>query len=69
LGSSTIQIGLLMGYTIHATAIQRHHEEVRKLGARKVFVCKDANVVADIMKAAKEDGMIRLVGCSYVSIY
>ena len=52
-GSGAVQIAKLLGFTVYATASEKHHEYIRQLGASKVFDYKAEGVVAGIVKAAK----------------
>ncbi|TGO68745.1 hypothetical protein BOTNAR_0020g00160 [Botryotinia narcissicola] len=57
-GGSGVQQAANMGYVVYATASPHNHEYVKKLGASKVFDYKDTAVVENIVKSAKEDGII-----------
>src|SRR6201999_3870967 len=52
-----VQIARSMGYTVYATASPRHHELVKKLGAKEVFDYKEIDVVEKIIETAKRDGL------------
>lgn len=56
-GSAAVQIAREMGYTVFATASEKHHQYIRSLGASHVFDYKDADVVSKIIQAAKDDGV------------
>lgn len=56
-GGAGVQQAANMGYVVYATASPHNHEYVKKLGASKVFDYKDSNVVENIVKSAKEDGI------------
>ncbi|MCJ1278702.1 hypothetical protein MMC21_006519 [Puttea exsequens] len=56
-GSVAVQIASLMGFKVYATASEKNHHFVKKLGASSVFDYKDDKAVANIVKAAKEDGV------------
>ena len=54
-GGVVVQMGKLMGFTVYATVSEKHHEYVKGLGASPVFNYRSDDVVARIVKAAKED--------------
>lgn len=56
-GSAIIQVAKSMGFLVYATASERHHEYLKSLGASKLFDYKSENVVEDIVKTAKADGV------------
>ncbi|KAJ1523085.1 hypothetical protein HK096_001880, partial [Nowakowskiella sp. JEL0078] len=56
-GSMAVQAAKLFGFTVYATASEKHHNYLKSLGASKVFDYKDKHVVESIVKAAKEDGV------------
>jgi NADPH:quinone reductase-like Zn-dependent oxidoreductase len=56
-GSAAMQIAKLMGFTVYATASEKHHEYLKGLGASKMFDYKSEDVVASIVKAARDDGV------------
>ena len=51
-----------MGFTVYATASLQHHEYIKSLGATRVFDYKSENVLAEIVDAAKADGVTIRVG-------
>ncbi|ESZ94972.1 hypothetical protein SBOR_4655 [Sclerotinia borealis F-4128] len=57
IGGAGVQQAANMGYVVYATASPQHHEYVKKLGASKVFDYKDSDVVKNIVKSAKDDGI------------
>lgn len=57
IGSAAVQVARLMGFIVYSTASEKHHEYLRGLGASKVFDYKGDQVVENIVKAAKEDGV------------
>jgi NADPH:quinone reductase-like Zn-dependent oxidoreductase len=57
IGSAALQVAKLMGFYVYTTASQKHHAYLQELGATKVFEYKDDDVVAQIVAAAKEDGV------------
>ncbi|KAF2086622.1 zinc-binding oxidoreductase-like protein CipB [Saccharata proteae CBS 121410] len=61
-GSFAVQIAKLMGFTVYATASAKHHAYIKTLGASKVFDYYDDNVVDDIVRAIKVDGVNVSVG-------
>jgi NADPH:quinone reductase-like Zn-dependent oxidoreductase len=65
-GSAALQIAKLMGFIVYVTASEKHHEYLKTLGAHKTFDYKDEDVVAQIVKAAKEDGVT--IQTSYVAV-
>jgi NADPH:quinone reductase-like Zn-dependent oxidoreductase len=56
-GSGTLQTAKLMGYTVYTAAGEKHHEYLKSLGASRCFDYKQEDVVAQIVKAAKDDGL------------
>ena len=57
IGSAAIQVARSMGFSVYATASEKHHEYLKSLGASKVFDYRSKDVVASLVKAAKEDGV------------
>ena len=57
IGSAGVQIAKSMGFSVYVTASEKHHEYLKSLGASKVFDYKSENVVENIVKAAKADGV------------
>ena len=57
IGSAAVQIAKLMGFIVYVTASEKHHEYLKSLGAARTFDYKGENVVENIVKAAKEDGV------------
>ncbi|KAI9328671.1 chaperonin 10-like protein [Zopfochytrium polystomum] len=57
LGSVSLQTAVSMGFVVYATASERHHAGLKKLGAHRTFDYKTKTVVADIVAAAKADGV------------
>ncbi|KAI9328673.1 chaperonin 10-like protein, partial [Zopfochytrium polystomum] len=62
LGSVCLQTAVSMGFVVYATASERHHAGLKKLGAHRTFDYKTKTVVADIVAAAKADGVAVDVG-------
>ncbi|KAJ1561151.1 hypothetical protein HK096_005803, partial [Nowakowskiella sp. JEL0078] len=56
-GSVAVQIAKSMGFIVYATASKKHDDYLKGLGASKVFDYNDKNVVANIVEAAKQDGV------------
>jgi NADPH:quinone reductase-like Zn-dependent oxidoreductase len=56
-GSGALQVAKILGFTVYATASEKHHEYLKSLGATRVFDYKDPNVIQKVIKAAKEDGV------------
>jgi NADPH:quinone reductase-like Zn-dependent oxidoreductase len=52
-----VQMATMRGFSVYVTASPKHHEYLKTLGASKVFDYKDENVVGQIVKAAREDGV------------
>jgi NADPH:quinone reductase-like Zn-dependent oxidoreductase len=61
-GSATLQIAKSMGFHVYATASPKHHEYLQTLGNGPgkitLFDYNDKDVVAKIVKAAKDDGIV-----------
>ncbi|KAL8734336.1 MAG: hypothetical protein Q9166_001534 [cf. Caloplaca sp. 2 TL-2023] len=53
-GSAAVQIARSLGYTVYAVCSTRHHSNTRGYGASHVFDYNDSNVIANIVKAAKQ---------------
>ena len=60
-GSAALQIARSLGFTVYATASQKHHSYLQELGNGpgkvRLFDYKDKEVVAKIIKAVKDDGL------------
>lgn len=57
-GSFAIQSARRLGFTVYATASPRHHEYLKTLGAHAVFDYRADDVVSQIVRAVREDGMV-----------
>ena len=61
-GSVAMQIARLMGFHVYATASEKHHSYLQNLGKGtgllKLFDYKGQDVVAKIVSAAKDDGIV-----------
>lgn len=55
-GSATVQLARSMGLTVFATASPQHHGWLKQLGAAEVLDYHDADVVANLVQAAKARG-------------
>lgn len=58
IGNLTIQLAVMAGYTVFATASGRHHERLRKLGVKGVVDYKDANVIERLEELAGKEGKV-----------
>lgn len=70
-GQYALQILRYWGYTnLLATASKTHHETLKSLGAREVFGYRDANVVEQVLAAAKGDVpfVLDCIGSKYGSL-
>ena len=56
-GSTTVQIARMMGYTVYATASRKDHEYLRGLGVARLFDYADHDVVEQIISTARSDGV------------
>ncbi|KAL8887551.1 MAG: hypothetical protein Q9215_004893 [Flavoplaca cf. flavocitrina] len=56
-GSLAVQSAKTMGFTVYATAGAQNLEYVKSLGAKAVFDYKSSDVISQIAKQAKEDGV------------
>ncbi|KAI0865434.1 GroES-like protein [Xylaria cubensis] len=56
-GTFAIQSARSLGFTVYATASPKHHEYLKQLGAHAVFDYRDSDAVAQIVAAAKQDGL------------
>ncbi len=56
-GSAAVQLARSMGFVVYVTASEKHHAYMKELGASRVFDYKSADVVRQIVRAAKEDGV------------
>ncbi|KAL8638020.1 MAG: hypothetical protein Q9228_004778, partial [Teloschistes exilis] len=54
IGSAAVQIAHSLGFTVYATCSPKHHDNTRQYGASHVFDYNDANVVTNILNAAKQ---------------
>ncbi|KAH9476024.1 Dehydrogenase azaJ [Psilocybe cubensis] len=61
-GSNAIQIAKSFGFKVYVTASVKHHSYLSTLGADRLFDYKDPNVVDNIVRAVKEDGVVIQVG-------
>jgi len=61
-GTAAVQTATLMGFTVYATASEKHHEYLKSLGAHKVFDYKDENVKDKIINAVRQDGVMLHTG-------
>ena len=57
IGSAGVQIAKSFGYVLYVTASRKHHEYLKFLGADRLFDYHDDDVVEQIVKAAKADGV------------
>ncbi|TPX32081.1 hypothetical protein SmJEL517_g04734 [Synchytrium microbalum] len=57
-GSAAVQIAKSMGFTVYGTASPKNHEYIKSLGASRMFDYNDKDIVATIVKAGKEDGLM-----------
>ncbi|KAI9801725.1 MAG: hypothetical protein M1833_002407 [Piccolia ochrophora] len=57
IGSAAVQIAKLMGFSVYATASEKHFDYIKALGASRVFDYKTDDVVGNIIKTAKKDGL------------
>ncbi|KAI4196823.1 MAG: hypothetical protein LQ350_006336 [Teloschistes chrysophthalmus] len=55
-GSTAVQIAHSLGFTVYAVCSPKHHDNTREYGASHVFDYNDANVVTNILNAAKQAG-------------
>ncbi|KAL8691880.1 MAG: hypothetical protein Q9218_002985 [Villophora microphyllina] len=53
-GSVAVQVAHSLGFTVYAVCSPRHHDNTRSYGASHVFDYNDANVIANILNAAKQ---------------
>ncbi|ACZ21376.1 Zn-dependent oxidoreductase, NADPH:quinone reductase [Sanguibacter keddieii DSM 10542] len=60
-GSNAIQLARAAGYSVITTASPRHHEDMRRLGARAVFDYRDDDVVASVVAAARGARVVGIV--------
>lgn len=56
-GTYAVQTAKTLGFRVYATASARHHERMKKLGADAVFDYADSDVVEQIVRAVKADGV------------
>lgn len=60
-GSAAVQIARSLGFTVYAVCSPRHHSKTREYGASHIFDYNDANVIANIVQAARQnDDTIKL---------
>ena len=65
-GCGVVQAAKSLGLTVYATASEKHHGYVKRLGASKVFDYKSEDVVESIVKTAKQDGVTLDLGYTAV---
>lgn len=56
-GTAAIQSAKFLGFSIYATASASNHDYLKKLGVDRLFDYKATDVVAQIVKAVREDGV------------
>ncbi|KAL6232756.1 hypothetical protein BDW75DRAFT_216864 [Aspergillus navahoensis] len=56
-GTLAIQFARQMGFIVYTTASPRNHEYLKVLGAHRTFNYSDADVVSQIVAAARKDGV------------
>ena len=56
-GCGVVQAAKSLGFSVYATASDKHHDYIKSLGANRVFDYKSNGVVESIVKVAKQDGM------------
>lgn len=56
-GGGAVQLAASMGFSVYATASEKHNEYLKTLGAKRLFDYRDENVVGAIVKAARADGV------------
>ena len=61
-GSAVVQCGRIMGFRVYVAASAKHTDYLKSLGASQVFDYRDENVVANIVKAARDDGVVVSTG-------
>ncbi|KAJ3087325.1 hypothetical protein HK100_008399 [Physocladia obscura] len=57
IGTVAVQVAKILGFTVYATASAKHHDYLQSLGAHACFDYKDADVVSQVVKAIKRDGL------------
>lgn len=55
-GTAVVQLAKLLGFTVFATASPKHYAYVKSLGVTQAFDYHDADVVAQVVAAAKASG-------------
>lgn len=65
-GTGALQTAKHMGFYVYATASARQHEHLKSLGAHRMFDYKDKDVTAQIIAAAKEDGVT--IDTAYIGV-
>lgn len=65
-GSGAIQLAKSMGFVVYTTASEKHHAYLKTIGASRAFDYKEEGVVAEIIKAANEDGLAIATGYNAV---
>ncbi|KAI9668065.1 MAG: putative secondary metabolism biosynthetic enzyme [Bathelium mastoideum] len=65
-GCGVVQAAKSLGFIVYATASEKHHGYIKKLGAHHVFDYKSKDVVERIVKAAKQDGVTLNMGYTAV---
>ncbi|OJD28653.1 zinc-binding alcohol dehydrogenase domain-containing protein cipb [Diplodia corticola] len=62
IGTATIQLASSMGFSVYATASEKHHDYLRTLGAKRLFDYRNGAVVEDIIRTAREDDVTLQLG-------
>ncbi|KAI1612573.1 zinc-binding oxidoreductase-like protein CipB [Exophiala viscosa] len=57
IGAGAIQTAKAMGFTVYGTASPKNFENLKALGANKLFDYKDPEVVSNVIEAAKADAV------------
>lgn len=57
IGSAAVQLAKLMGFSVYATASEKHHAYAKSLGPTRVFEYKREDAVESIVRAVRQDGV------------
>jgi NADPH:quinone reductase-like Zn-dependent oxidoreductase len=60
--SAAVQLARAMGFSVYASASEKHHAYIKSLGASRVFDYRGEGVVGSIVAAANEDGVTVRMG-------
>lgn len=66
-GSAVVEVAKTMGFVVYAVASEKHHAFLKTLGAAKCFDYNDEDVVENIVKDVRADGVSMTTGYDSVA--